>query len=207
MKSEFLLDALFEGLALLQSQGVGLGDDGNHVDHVRQLLQHDNVDRLQRVTGGLDEEQAAMDAGVLDVFVAIGRELLAQVGGVLVLDVLDNRVPAAVVVDQVTVARGINNVEPKANAILFDDVGYRVDLGGRSDDFLGHKTTLGLDKVGGEDGIDESRLSEASLACGPKTHETRQLSNAVGISMRRIQARIQGHGASLRRGRQTYRRR
>lgn len=165
VEGKLLLDALLECLTLFQGQGIGLGDDGNNVDDIRQLLEHDNIDGLQGVTGGLDEEQAAVDTGVLDVALTLGSELLSKVGRVLVLDVLDDRVPAAVVVDQVTVARGIDNVETETNAILLNKVGHGVDLGSGSDDLLGYKTTLRLDKVRGKDGVDEGRLSETSLAC------------------------------------------
>lgn len=165
MESEFLLDALLESETLLQSQGIGLGNDRNDVDNIGQLLQHDNIDGLQGVAGGLDEEQAAVDAGVLDVALTLRGKLLSEVGRVLVLDVLDDRVPAAVVVDQVAVTRGIDDVESEANAILLDDVGNGVDLGSRSDDLLGLQTTLGLDQVGSEDGVDESGLSKTGLAC------------------------------------------
>lgn len=122
VESKFLLDALLERLALLQSHGVGLGNDGNDVDNIGQLLQHDDIDRLEGVASWLDEEQAAVNAGVLDVALTLGGKLLSQVGRVLVLDVLDDGVPAAVVVDQITVARGVDNVEPKTDAILLDDV-------------------------------------------------------------------------------------
>lgn len=155
VESELLLDALLECLALLQRQGVGLGNDRNNIDHIGELLQDDNVDGLQGVARRLDEEQAAVNAGVLDVLVAVGSELLAQVGRVLVLDVLHDRVPAAVVVDQVAIARGVDNVEAQANAVLLDEVGHGVDLGGGTDDLVRHQTTLGLDKVGCEDGVDE----------------------------------------------------
>lgn len=47
VEGELLLDTLLESLALLHGQGVGLGDDRNDVDHIRQLLQHNNVNRLQ----------------------------------------------------------------------------------------------------------------------------------------------------------------
>ena len=46
------------------------------------------------MSGGLDEEEAAVDPTVLDVAVALGGEFLSKVGRVLVLDVFDNRVPA-----------------------------------------------------------------------------------------------------------------
>lgn len=117
------------------------------------------------MTSGLDEKQAAVDASVLNILVAVGCEFLAQVGGVLVLDVFDDRVPAAVVVDQVAVAGSINNVKAETDAVLFDEVGYGVDLGSRSDDLVRHQTTLGLNKMGGEDGVDEGRLSKTSLPC------------------------------------------
>lgn len=164
VESKFLLDALLERLTLVQSQGVSLSNDGNNVDNIGELLQDDNVDGLKGVAGGLDEEQAAVDAGVLDVTLTLRGELLPQVSGVLVLDVLDDGVPAAVVVDQITVARGVNDVETETDAILLDVVGNGVDFGGRSNNFVGDKTTLGLDKVRSENCVDESRFSETSLA-------------------------------------------
>lgn len=165
MEGKLLLDALLEGLAFFQRKGVRLGNHGHHVDDIRQLLEDDNVDRLQRVARGLDEEEAAVDAGVLDVALTLGSEFLAEVGRVLVLDVLDDGVPAAVVVDHVAVAGGIDNVEAETDAILLDDVGNGLDLGGGSDRLVGLQTTLGVDEVGSEDGVDEGRLAEAGLAC------------------------------------------
>lgn len=46
-----------------------------------------------RMARGLDKEQAAVDTGILDITVTLGREFLAEVGRVLVLDVLHNGVP------------------------------------------------------------------------------------------------------------------
>ena len=43
---------------------------------------------------GLDKEQAAVNAGILDVALTLSSEFLAEVCGVLILDVLDNGVPA-----------------------------------------------------------------------------------------------------------------
>lgn len=111
VEGELLLDAVLEHLPLLQGQAVRLGDHGHDIDGLAQFLQYHNVDRLQRVSGGCDEVEAAVDAGVLNVSLTLGSELLAQVGGVLVLDVLDDRVPAAVVVDEVAVAGRVDDVE------------------------------------------------------------------------------------------------
>lgn len=164
VEGELLLDALLELLALLEGERVGLGDDGNNVDDIGQLLQNDNVDGLEGVTRGLDEEQTAVDASVLDVALTLSSELLSQVGRVLVLDVLDDGVPASVVVDQVAVAGGVDNVQAQPDTVLLDDVGDGVDLGGRTDDLLGLQPTLGLHEVGGEDGVDQSRLAQTGLA-------------------------------------------
>lgn len=89
------------------------------------------------MAGWLDEEQAAVDAGVLDVALSLSGELLAEVSRVLVLDVLHDRVPAPVVVDEVAIPGSIDDVQPQAHTVLLDDVRYRVNLGRRSDDFLG----------------------------------------------------------------------
>lgn len=163
VESKFLLDALLESLALLGGKRISLGNHRHNVDDIGQLLENNNIDGLQRVAGGLNEEEAAVNAGVLDVALTLGRELLAQVGGVLVLDILDNGVPAAVIVDEVSVSRGIDNVESEAHAVFLDDVGVGLDLGGGSDGLIRLETTLGVDKVRGKDGVDQSRLAQTSL--------------------------------------------
>lgn len=47
------------------------------------------------MAGGLDEEQAAVDPGILDVALTLSREFLAEVCRVLIFDVLDDGVPAS----------------------------------------------------------------------------------------------------------------
>ena len=165
VESKLLLDALLECLPLLQSKGIGLGNHRNDVDNIRQLLQHHNVNWLQRMTRWLDEEQAAVDACVLDVTLTLGCEFLPQVGGVLVLDILDNRVPAPVVVDQIAIAGGVDDVQSEADVVLLDDVRHGLDLGGGPDDLVRVKSALGLDEVRGEDGVDQGRLAQPRLAC------------------------------------------
>ena len=46
------------------------------------------------MTRRLDEEETAVNAGVLDVALSLGGELFAQVGRVLVFDVFDDGIPA-----------------------------------------------------------------------------------------------------------------
>jgi sugar phosphate isomerase/epimerase len=67
VESELLLDAVLELLALLESEGVGLCNDRHHVDGLAQLLEDDNVNRLEAVTGGRNEVKTAVDTGVLDI--------------------------------------------------------------------------------------------------------------------------------------------
>ena len=51
VEGELLLDAVLELLALLKRERVGLCDDWNNVDSLAQLLEDDNVDWLETVTG------------------------------------------------------------------------------------------------------------------------------------------------------------
>lgn len=124
MESELLLDALLKSLTLLEGERVGLSDDGHDIDDVGQLLQDNDIDGLEaaqwkgfrvstgrlngshnlrveearqdsRMAGGLDEEQAAVDTGILDIALTLSSKLLAKVCRVLILDVLDNGVPAS----------------------------------------------------------------------------------------------------------------
>lgn len=163
VESELLLDALLELQTLLEGQAVGLGNDRDNVDNIRKLLQHDDVNGLERVTRRLDEEEAAVDASILDISLTLGRKLLSEIGGVLVLDVFDNGVPAAVVVNEIAVSGSVNNVEPQTNTVLLNDVRDRVNLGGGANALIGLHATLGVDKVRGEHGVDKSRLSETGL--------------------------------------------
>jgi len=70
----------------------------------------------------LDEEEAAVDTGILDISLTLSCELLSEICGVLILNVLDNRIPTSVIVDLITITRGIDNVQPQTNTILLDDV-------------------------------------------------------------------------------------
>jgi hypothetical protein len=91
---------------------------------------------------GLDEEEAAVNAGVGNVTLSLRGELLSQVRGVLILDILDDRVPAAVVVDEVALTGGIDDFEPQATTVLLDEVRDGLDLGGLADGLLRLQTTL-----------------------------------------------------------------
>lgn len=164
VEGKLLLYSILESLSLLESKGIGLGDDGDDVDSLTELLQDDNVDWFEGVASGLNEVKAAVDPGILDVAVALSSELLAQVCRVLVLDVFHDRIPAAVVVHEITVTRGVDDVQTKADTVLFNDVGDRVDLGSAANRLGGSKATLGVDQVRSEHGVDEGGFAETGLS-------------------------------------------
>ena len=80
------------------------------------------------MTGWLNEEKAAVYAGILDISFAVGRKLLSKVCRVLVFDVFDDGIPAtydqyrtashskknlpSIIVDLIPIPRSINNIEP-----------------------------------------------------------------------------------------------
>jgi hypothetical protein len=79
---------------LFHRQAVRLGDDRNHVYDLAELFHYYHIDGPKRVSRRVDEVQAAMDACILDVPVTHRGQLLAEVSAVLILDILDNGVPA-----------------------------------------------------------------------------------------------------------------
>lgn len=161
---KLLLYSLLESSPLFQCQAVALGDDWHDIDKLAQLLEHHDVNWLQGVSRGLDKEQAAVDSGVLEITFALSSQFLAQVCRVLVLDVLDNWVPAALVVDQVAVTGGVDNVEAETDAVLFDDVRDGLDFGGAADWLIWLQTALAVHEVRGEDGVDEGGFAQSRLA-------------------------------------------
>lgn len=86
MMSKLGLDALLERFTFLKCHAVGLGDDRHDIDDLGQLAKDGDVERLERVTRGVDEEETAVDASVRDESVALSGELFAEVGRVLVFD-------------------------------------------------------------------------------------------------------------------------
>lgn len=80
VEGELLLYSFLEGSSFFEGEGIGLGDDRDDVDNIGQLLEDDDIDRLQCMAGGLDEEQAAVDSGILDVSFSLSGELFSKVG-------------------------------------------------------------------------------------------------------------------------------
>jgi hypothetical protein len=70
----------------------------------------------------LNKEKAAVNSGILDISLTLSSEFFPEVGGVLILDILDNRIPTPVVVNLIAISRSIDNVQPQAYTIFLDDV-------------------------------------------------------------------------------------
>lgn len=83
---------VLEGGDLLVRDGIRLGDDGDQVDLGVQPLHDLNVKRLKRVAGGLDEENAGMNA-VVDNVHPVDFVLGVQIRIKALLDVVHNRPP------------------------------------------------------------------------------------------------------------------
>lgn len=150
-----------EVVDLLISEGIGLGNDGDQVDLGVKAAHDLDVEGLERVAGGLDEEHAGMDAVVNDVH-AVNLVLGVEVGIEALLNVLDNRAPRLVVVDKVTEAGSVHNGQAEANASLLDVRAEGLDLDGLGND-VERRLLLLLGRVEGgvEEGVDKRRLSEA----------------------------------------------
>jgi len=71
--NKFGANLLLERKPLFHRQAVRLCNDWNHIHDLAQLLQHDDVNRAQRVSGWIDEEQRAVNSRVLDVTVSHRR--------------------------------------------------------------------------------------------------------------------------------------
>ena len=87
---------LLERIPLLQRETVCLGDNRNDIHNFAQLFHDDDIDWSKGVSSRVDEKEAAVNAGVLDVAITNGGEFLAKVGAVLILNIFHNRVPAVV---------------------------------------------------------------------------------------------------------------
>jgi len=115
------------------------------------------------MASGVNEEETAVDTGILNVAVAHRGKLLTEIGAVLVLDITDDRVPAAFVIDLVAVSWSIDDVEAETDAIFSDDVRNGLALRGLLDGLVRLKTAFRVDQVGGKDRVYQSRLSETGL--------------------------------------------
>lgn len=156
--------ALLECGDLIIGEGISLSDDWYQVDLGVQTLHDLDVQRLQRVSSWLDEENAGVDTIINDVH-AVDLVLCIQVRVEALIDVLNDRPPRVVVVDKVTEAGCVHHGQSKTHAVLLNigtDGLYGNGLGLNVDAWW--LALLGRVQRGVEQGVDEGRLSETRLA-------------------------------------------
>ena len=122
---------------------------------------HDlNVERLKRVTSGLDEVDTCMDAVVNDVH-AVDLVLGVQVCIEALLDVLNDWAPGVIVVDKVSETGSVNDSQAQANSVLLNIGADCLDVDGLGCEVEGRLLALlGRVERGVEQGVDQSGLSK-----------------------------------------------
>ena len=154
---------MLKGSNLLVGERVSLGNHRNEVDSGVKPAHHLDIERLQRVAGGLDEVHTCVNA-VVDNVHAVDFVLGIEVCVKALLDALHDRSPRVIVVDEIAKARGVNDVQSQTNAVFFN---IRAD--GLDGDGLGGKFEARLFALfrrverSVEERIDESGLSEAGF--------------------------------------------
>ena len=104
---------------LVIGEGVCLCNDRDQVDLGVETAHNLNVQRLERVACGLDEVHASVDSIVDDVH-AVDLVLGVEVGVESLLDVLHDRAPRVVVVNEVSEAWCVYDCEAQAHSVLLD---------------------------------------------------------------------------------------
>jgi hypothetical protein len=126
---------------------------------------HDlDVEGLEGVAGGLNEEDASVDA-VVDNVHPVDLVLSIEVGIEALLDVVDDRAPRLVIVDKVTKAGRVHHSKTKTNTGLLDVGADRLNRDGLGDDV--HAGALAFPRRVErrvEEGVDQGRLAETGLA-------------------------------------------
>ncbi|KAH9822081.1 hypothetical protein Tdes44962_MAKER04756 [Teratosphaeria destructans] len=156
--------AMLEFGKVRRRQRVSLGDDRDQIDTGAQPFHHFNVQRLQSVTGRADEVQAGVHTEV-DLLGTAWLLLLKHVALVLVVQKLDDWLPAVAVVHVVSEAWGVDDGQADLEELLLQLGLGDFNLDGLVDLLRVTSAVVGvvLDG-GGEEGIDEGGLAQARLA-------------------------------------------
>jgi hypothetical protein len=149
----------------LISKSVGLSNDGDKVDFGVEASHDFNIQRLERVAGGLDEKHACVDAVVHDVH-TVDLVLGIEVGIVPLLDVVNNWSPGLVIVHKVAKTRSVNHGQSETNTGLLDIGADGLDGDGlRNNVQAWSLALLGRVQRGVEESVDKCRLAEAGFTC------------------------------------------
>jgi hypothetical protein len=132
-----------------------------------QTLHHLDVKGLERMAGGLDEEDASVDTVVNNVH-PVDLVFGIQVGIEALFNVVHNRPPRFVVVHEVTKAGSVNYRQSETNTGLLNVCADGLDGNRLGNDVeAGFLALLGWVQRGVEEGVDKRRLSETGFTCVP----------------------------------------
>lgn len=121
-----------------------------------------------------------MDA-VVDNVHAVDLVLGIKISIEALFDVLDNGAPGFVVVDEVTEAGSVDNIQSETDAILLNVCADRLDGdSGRGEVEAGLFLLLGWIERGVEQSVDESRFSETRFTCVLMSEAARMHDGACG---------------------------
>lgn len=149
---------------LLVRQGVGLGNDRDQVDLGVEASHNLNVQRLEGVASGLDEEDTGVNSVVNNVH-SVDLVLSIEVGIETLLNVVDNGAPRLIVVNEVAKAGGVNDSQAQANTGLLNIGADGLDGDSLGDNVqAGRLALLGRVQGGVEQSVDQSRLAQTGLA-------------------------------------------
>jgi hypothetical protein len=129
-----------------------------------QLLHDLNIERLERVAGGLNEVDYSVDAIVNNVH-AVDLVLGIQVRVKSLLNVLNNRVPRFIVVDEVAEPGCVDDSQSQTNTVLLNVGADRLDRHSLRDVDARRLALLGWVEGRVEQCVHECRLSEARFTC------------------------------------------
>lgn len=131
---------------------------------------HDfDVKRLERVASGLNEVDTRMNA-VIDNVHSVDLVLGLKICVESLFNVLNDRTPGVIVVDEVTKAGGIDDCQSESDSVLFNVGTDGLNGHGLWDDVKTRALAFTRRVEGGvEESIDQSRLSETGFACAGQT--------------------------------------
>ncbi len=175
---------------------VGLCDDGNDIHLGVELLHAHEVDGLEAVAVRRNKVEAGMDPGVVvDGQVALDFQLLLEILLVLVVDVVDNRLEAVLLVHLVAVTDRVAERQLQLDVGLLELVGVRAEPHVR----LSMVGRIGLE-VGIEQGVHQGGLPEAGLA---DAHDVEGEARGHGLVDELVGQRVETDMASQGKGSDT----
>jgi len=127
------------------SIGCGVRPSLSAFKVARKKSENGSETHLELMTGRSDKVKATMDPGVQDIPIPHSGQLLPQISRMLILNILYNRIPTPLIINHITITRGVDYVETEFDLVFDHYVGGGEDFGGLTDWFVGFETTFGVD--------------------------------------------------------------